>query len=520
MSHPINTTVQGNSLEKLKLIPSASADTCITSPPYFGLRDYGTAEWIGGDNKCNHKIKKSAKVNKNHTGASEPLKDFCIKCGAIRKDDQIGCEETPEQYIEKLVAIFNEVFRILKPHGTLWLNLGDSYYAKGNGSIKQESSTLQGGKGAQIEAGKRPSKINLPGLKPKDLIGIPWMVAFALRDAGWYLRSSIIWAKPNPMPESVRDCPTKAHEDIFLFSKNKNYYYDQDAIRTEPTENTIARMSQQIEKQKGSTRAVGFTNGTMKAVGQGKNVRPNVDTKGGNQGSILGIPAMRQRGHVRPQEGIMKLDQMTKEEQQANGANKKSVWSVDSGVDTWLWMYENFPKELVDPIFEQYCYERGFKTDVWEVTTKPFKEAHFAVFPEDLIIDCIKAGTSEHGCCSKCGKPYVRVTEPVFDVKHTGETNTAYDGKSSAGRLAKLRQAAREAGMEYNGQRKTIGWEPTCKCENAEVVPAVVIDPFCGSGTVKVTSRKLGRNYRTIELNKEYIKIGDKRMFLELGFFA
>lgn len=173
------------------------AQTCVTSPPYFGLRDYG------------------------HKG-------------------QIGQEQTPEEYIKSMVDVFCCVWEILADEGTLWLNIGDSY-----------------------------ANTNCNGLKPKDLIGIPWMLAFALRANGWYLRQDIIWHKPNPMPESVRDRCTKAHEYIFLLSKSQKYFFDAESIKEPVTTSSIARLSQpKLKEQKGSDRVPNKTNGNMKAVGQ------------------------------------------------------------------------------------------------------------------------------------------------------------------------------------------------------------------------------------------------------------
>lgn len=239
-----------NCLTGLKNLPDKSIDCCVTSPPYFGLRDYGT-------------------------------------------DDQIGLEETPELFIEKLTEVFAEVKRVLKSDGTLWLNLGDSY-AGGGGASGHTAETKNMGAttsiyGAVKSGGKRY------GLKQKDLIGIPWMAAFALRANGWYLRQDIIWHKPNPMPESVTDRCTKSHEYIFLLSKSPKYYYDIDAIRTPVKDSTVQRMMQQIEDQKGSERVLGKTNGTMKAVGPGRKPAPH-DNKGGNQGSTTGIKAYSHRG--------------------------------------------------------------------------------------------------------------------------------------------------------------------------------------------------------------------------------
>ena len=240
--------------------------TCVTSPPYFGLRDYG------------------------HEG-------------------QIGLEQTPEEYIAAMVEVFRCVWDVLTDDGTLWLNIGDSYYnyrpGKGQALVKQ--SVANGNQDLPQTCARRGNK--LEGLKEKDLIGIPWMLAFALRADGWYLRQDIIWHKPNPMPESVRDRCTKAHEYIFLLSKSDKYFYDNEAIKEPVAASSIARLTQPtFEQQSGSDRVPNKTNGNMKAVG-------NCETR-----------------------------------------NRRSVWTV---------------------------------------TTKPYKGAHFATYPPDLIEPCILAGSRE-----------------------------------------------------------------------------------------------------------------------------
>jgi DNA modification methylase len=189
----INIIYNANCEIGIKLLPDNSIDCCVTSPPYFGLRDYGVSE-------------------------------------------QIGLEETPERYIERLVSIFSEVYRILKPTGTAWINIGDSYWG-GKGYSYSSAGIYQYERrksGKSITCGKGTIRLTdhkHEYIKAKDLIGIPWMLAFALRANGWYLRQDIIWSKPNPMPESVKDRCTKAHEYIFLLSKSKKYYFDSEAIR-------------------------------------------------------------------------------------------------------------------------------------------------------------------------------------------------------------------------------------------------------------------------------------------------
>lgn len=253
--------LEGDCIEQMRGLPDASVNCCITSPPYFGLRDYG------------------------HAG-------------------QIGLEDTPDAFVARLVEVFREVRRVLRDDGTLWLNLGDSYAANRSYQVEQ---TKGGAKhGPAQAAGGRSQRAADYGLKNKDLIGIPWRVAFALQADGWYLRQDIIWHKPNPMPESVRDRCTKAHEYVFLLSKGPRYYFDGDAIKEPVAESSAARLAQPtLAQQAGSARVPGKTNGNMKAVGNGET------------------------------------------------RNRRSVWTV---------------------------------------TTKPFKGAHFATFPPDLIEPCILAG--------------------------------------------------------------------------------------------------------------------------------
>jgi DNA modification methylase len=237
-------------------LPEQSVQCCVTSPPYWGLRDYGTATWDGGTDGCDHIEKRAARRDSpggyhnsrdDRSGKRQPatqatvlpFRDLCGKCGARRVDNQLGLERTPEEYVATMVAVFREVRRVLRDDGVLWLNLGDSYATtpgKPNGNLAEYAALYYRG-GAHYATERPMTQQNrvTGGLKPKDLVGIPWMVAFALRSDGWYLRSDIIWAKPNPMPESVTDRPTKAHEYLFLLTKSERYYYDAAAIQ-EPTE--------------------------------------------------------------------------------------------------------------------------------------------------------------------------------------------------------------------------------------------------------------------------------------------
>ena len=182
--------IQGDCLKVLKTLADQSINCVVTSPPYYGLRDYGV-------------------------------------------ENQIGLEQTPDEYVTKLVEVFREVKRALRDDGTLWLNLGDSYSGSNSTKDAVKNPNTLSAKAGHTRGGKSKPIGVIPGLKPKDLIGIPWRVAFALQSDGWYLRSDIIWHNPNPMPESVKDRPTKAHEYIFLLAKSEKYYYDAESIKVE-----------------------------------------------------------------------------------------------------------------------------------------------------------------------------------------------------------------------------------------------------------------------------------------------
>ena len=245
------------------------AQTCVTSPPYYGLRDYGTAKWEGGDAHCEHSISMPTKGNDPKRGTSVLRPEtahrggsstHCHKCGATRIDAQLGLEETPDEYIKAMVEVFRCVWDVLQDDGTLWLNIGDSY-CNSNGFARASPEYQREGRNNMPANDRKLDKLHETGLKTKDLIGIPWMLAFALRADGWYLRQDIIWHKPNPMPESVQDRCTKAHEYIFLLSKSSKYYYDHESIK----ENAVgARGGAPIK-----ARNTEFRQGDVKSVNDG-----------------------------------------------------------------------------------------------------------------------------------------------------------------------------------------------------------------------------------------------------------
>jgi DNA modification methylase len=238
--------LNGDVREQLANLPAGSFDCIVTSPPYWGLRDYGTAKWEGGSAECDHLGPPMRTNNKQSNGAgtfhggmswaNEPMGRVCSKCGARRVDNQIGLEPTLTEYLDTMVAVCRDLRRVLKPSGTFWLNVGDSY--AGNAIIGRNDVGTSGGlgrHGGNKEGSGNPGRQGTmqrdSGLKPKDLCMVPNRLAIRLQEDGWYVRSEIIWHKPNPMPESVTDRPTSSHEKIWLLTKAERYWYDADAIR-------------------------------------------------------------------------------------------------------------------------------------------------------------------------------------------------------------------------------------------------------------------------------------------------
>ena len=323
--------LQGNVFDKLKELDDNSIDCVVTSPPYWGLRDYGTAKWQGGDLNCSHSYGRNTRggltqFQKNNKGSfgDEAIKsgEHCKLCGAKRIDKQLGLEPTYQEHIQNIVELFRAMKPKLKDSATIWLNYGDSYAATVNGTkVKDMKKNLQKNRienkaktnGVYDDRGfiDKPFSTIQGSLKPKDLVMIPNRIAIALQDDGWWIRSEIIWHKPNPMPESVRDRPTSSHEKIWLITKNKKYYYNSDAIK----ENSVDKESYTGMKKR------------------------NPDKRLGDK---------------------------------------------------------FFQTKVGDHAFGKK-YPKRNKRNVWTVTTKPCKEAHFATFPKDLIEPCIKAGCPENG---------------------------------------------------------------------------------------------------------------------------
>ena len=427
----LNKIYSMDCIEGLKQLDSESIDCCVTSPPYWGLRDYGIEgniwdaqegcdhQWV--DNTYIRNTDKTAgdkqKTNEGSVGRDVPIDNaFCSKCGAWK--GQLGLEPTPELYVKHLVDVFREVKRVLKKSGTAWLNLGDSYFGTGTGQKDTGIASISPKDWPQ----DKPKKHDI--LKPKDLVGIPWRVAFALQEDGWWLRQDIIWCKGNPMPESITDRCTKAHEYIFLLAKSQTYYFDSYAIH-EDTQMYIRNPSNEKYDDK------------------------DLDT-------------------------YHRTKQFVERQMITDGRNKRSVWNIN---------------------------------------TKPFKDAHFAVFPNELIEPMIKAGTSEKGICPDCGKPWIRITERI------NESTWAKRKALGATGGAMIEGPRQQVGIVRTGELqalpsricKTLGWEPTCNC-GKNPVHAVVLDPFMGAGTTALVSKYLNRNFIGFEIKPSYVEMANERL--------
>jgi DNA modification methylase len=507
------TILQGHVLDVLKSLPSESVHCCVTSPPYLGLRSYGTNPQVwGGEKDCQHEWvsyvrkgtsggTKSAKVQikgeDNFQIVPDSEQAICAKCGSWK--GELGSESDPEMFIAHLVEVFREVRRVLRKDGTLYVNMGDSFTGSGfhpGGSEKQQSN-----KGAV--SARLPTKTGR-GMKAKDLMEIPSMLAQALREDGWYLRARIPWLKVNALPESVQDRPTCAVEYFFMLTKNKTPFYDLDAVRTNASEASLKRIHERS-----------FTS----QAGGGKDY--------GN-----GIASHRSARRT--------LENFA---QNPGRSRRNSDWFMES-LDCLIEQQRDYLAHL-----EKIKEDGGLLLDKNKeplaliVNTQGFPGSHFATFNPRLIEPLIKASTSEKGCCPKCGAPWMRVVEkttqePSYRKGNQPETVHAYHGESDTRTLGMVQQS------------NTIGWEPSCKCygtpplpkyphriENEsdpdyeiriapirtkrmqllsewsllEVIPCTILDPFAGSGTTLLVSTKLGRRSIGIELNPQYVEMIKQR---------
>lgn len=435
-------TIYNGDCRQMSEIPDESVQCVVTSPPYWGLRKYeGSQELIWGDNHCEHQWGKllpchhpgqvtdaKAVHNETNLGQTAPSGQHCILCGAWK--GAFGLEPTPELYVQHTIEILREIRRVLRKDGVCFFNIGDSY-ASGKGSCFNPGGGASSLGKVRKDAGVHPlhrgnvSDLHASGLKPKDLCLIPFHIAIATQQDGWWLRSVIIWNKPNPMPESVTDRPTNSYEFILMLTKSKKYYWDADAVR---------------EPHQYPPHSPGNRSGFESKV----------------------------NGH-RGEWGEFK--------------EPDRIWAAEGG--------------------------RNLR-DVWTFPTVPYPEAHFAVFPEKLPDLCIKAATSEKGCCPKCGAPWARETANVGKVKQGWGIQTKIPPES--GGHTGLR-------TKMINQFETLGWRPTCRCEQSESIPCTVLDPFCGTGTTLLVAKKLGRRAIGYDISAAYCQLSvdrNRQMALEI----
>ena len=488
--------LEGHVLDVLASLPEESVHCVVSSPPYYGLRSYGTVPQVwGGAPGCAHDwanedvavygskgnwqqasngtALRSGVPQTRHAGDIDSAREkqdgvaqrgHCRLCGAWRGEH--GLEPSLDLWLAHEVLIWRAVRRVLRSDGTLWLNIGDAYAGSANGRSAEDTKAL--GDDDRTFRDKPFDTSRASNLAPKQRMMLPARLALALQADGWWLRDEIIWAKANPMPSSVRDRTTPAHEMLYLLTKQPRYFFDNEAIKEAFSDSSVGRLTQPtLDTQAGGDKQDGYEEGGMN--GRSGSRRPNEVVKGlaqrmNNYDENLDVSQRLKSRH----EGW----QIAKEA--LGGANKRSVWRI---------------------------------------AIEPFPGAHFATFGTKWIEPCIKAGTSERGVCEKCGAPWVRETEyrlePTAKAVRRGvvhERDRAADPNDQG--------ANRQKDGHVSGWRRadvTLGWSPSCSC-GAPTVPATVLDCFSGSGTTALVSATLGRNAIGIELNPEYNRIADARI--------
>lgn len=458
----------GDALAVLRGLPGESVQCCVTSPPYYGLRDYGTAEWHAGDPGCDHRIGGQVQDNKAKgaiTSGVRPGVDAskCLDCGARREDAGIGLEATPEAHIARLVEVFAEVRRVLRRDGTLWLNYGDAYASTVNG--RSAADTKAAGADDRTFRDKPVSTVG-HGAKPKDLLMLPSRVALALQADGWWLRSMLPWVKRSAMPESATDRPATAVEYVFLLTKSARYYYDAEAVRQTYQPDSVARVARGRSDQ-----------------------HKWADGGPGDQTLARDI---------------------SKACTSPNGRNFRNSDLFFASLEPPFGLISGEDGPALRSLGE------GGRPLALDVNPAGFAEAHFATFPPRLIEPLIKAGSSEKGRCPACAAPWLRELE-----KATGGLTDWQSGGIAAGKSDQVKIGQQAWDTYQSG--KTLGWLPSCDCkafqgyphyddDTPKPVPCTVLDPFGGAGTTGLVADRLGRDAILIELNPEYAEMARKRI--------
>jgi len=420
-----NTIVCGDALEVMRGQPEGFVHCCVTSPPYWALRDYQ----VGG---------------------------------------QIGLEKTPEEYIERMVAVFREVRRVLHESGTLWVVIGDCYNGSGKAGNNPEYRVRHKEFGKPSMHKERFGKpTNVQSLKPKDLCGIPWRLALALQADGWYWRSTLPWVKRNPKPESTKDRPTSAVEYVLMFSKQARYFFDMEAVRIHTQRSVSPREYQQALQDTGEAWYPRL----------GGNKGDDSKTKHGKKHHGIAPPAGR-------------------------------AWrNSDLFFQSWqgLWCEDNEPLAFV-------------------VNPEPLSLPHYAAFPRKLIEPIVKAATSDRGCCPICKEPWKRFVKRC-EAKYDASAGIGWVDVTEVARADKLpgNDVYFESGWQANCPCQPapdfVGDKKAVTQFDTSPEPCVVLDPFMGSGTTALVARKLRRDFLGIELNLEYVRMAERRLDAERELF-
>lgn len=464
-----NEIIYGDWIEVLKQLPDGCVHCCITSPPFWGQRLYG---W-GGDGSCDPKKKL------DHIWEDAGIIQVCKRCGM--KAPTLGLEKTPEEHIENLVVGFREIRRVLRDDGCVFLNYGDKYSRSGGDHKKHQKND------ASFQTGLLRGSRDTIGIgKSGDLLGLHWRLALALQADKWYLRSAIVWAKGlsfcdeysgSVMPESVAGWRWERHK-----IKIKGVW---DSDMPHPS------------KQKN-----GCTNIQPGKLAEWADC-PGCPKCKPNDGLVL------RKGSWRPTKAYEMMFLLTKTDSYFCDQEAVREEGQDWGIREPKISKDKMDKGQSWNEMRTYsgCNPSGRNLrDVWCINPQSYPDAHYATFPEKLVEPCIKAGTSEKGCCPKCGSPWARIIDkpdnPYKDTRSFGANRTCGQGLPGHPTIEKW----------FNeNPMQTLGWRPTCSCHKAdghklEPVPCLVMDPFCGSGTVCAEAVKLGRDYFGIDINPEYVK--------------
>lgn len=573
----LHRILQGDVLKGLASLPDESVHCCITSPPYWGLRAYETEPQLwGGDPTCEHGWGEVHPAGYRSSDTNPgPLqrqgnKDrftftsaLCSKCGAWR--GEIGLEQTPEMYVDHMVTIFREVWRVLRKDGVFFLNMGDGYSPQSSHPASPElRQGLNQRSRSVCDDGKRPP---VERLKQKDLVGMPWRLAFALQADGWYWRKWFVWIKRNSMPESTTDRPGSSVEVIHMLVKSGDNLYWTHRDRLGPDGGTRKhpepdyRWVDRLKDEEFTEEPPGF-NAKEKVncpdcCGLGEVEDPWLgtvwcETCKGKKKVKRWARINLWKGHNYFWDGdAVRVAQTGRAHSRGDGITPKSA-EVGHGIKANVSYHEATSKDTVVPggrnrrdgdwFFESW---QGLLMDLageplaMVVNPKPFLGAHFATFAPGLCIPLIKAATSEKGCCQACGAPYARVVEKgapdeVWKAACGADSAGGYSGESK--KLTKQDSLGKSTYTGLNARWKASNppipqnasevkrrilegmrerkshWVPTCICNAREPVPAVVLDPFGGSGTVAEVARDLGRSSTLIELNPKYVKMIRERL--------